>query len=171
MSKKQKKNQKTSIQTMKKRKNSKQKKSLNPKIKQLKKEENKTIIKSIAEELKEKEKIEPQKIIKSQSNIELYKETPTISFEMINSKNDKNENKIHNNQSFINSPESITSFSFESLTKDKSIIPDANSNKEKEKKKKKKAQKTGGGRFQGLKKEMAERQKEIKNKKKKEDKE
>ena len=94
-----------------------------------KKEENKTIIKSIAEELKEKEKIEPQKIIKSQSNIELYKETPTISFEMINSKNDKNENKIHNNQSFINSPESITSFSFESSTKDKSIIPDANSNK------------------------------------------
>ena len=48
---------------------------------------------------------------------------------MINSKNDKNENKIHNNQSFINSPESITSFSFESSTKDKSIIPDANSNK------------------------------------------
>ena len=94
-----------------------------------KKEENKTIIKSIAEELKEKEKIEPQKIIKSQSNIELYKETPTISFEMINSKNDKNENKIHNNQSFINSPESITSFSFESSTKDKSIIPDENSNK------------------------------------------
>ena len=94
-----------------------------------KKEENKTIIKSIAEELKEKEKIEPQKIIKSQSNIELYKETPTISFEMINSKNDKNENKIHNNQSFINSPESITSFSFESSTKDKSILPDANSNK------------------------------------------
>ena len=94
-----------------------------------KKEENKTIIKSIAEELKEKEKIEPQKIIKSQSNIELYKETPTISFEMINSKNDKNENKIHNNQSFINSPESITSFSFESSTKDKSIILDANSNK------------------------------------------
>ena len=94
-----------------------------------KKEENKTIIKSIAEELKEKEKIEPQKIIKSQSNIELYKETPTISFEMINSKNDKNENKIHNNQSFINSPESITSFSFESSTKDRSIIPDANSNK------------------------------------------
>ena len=94
-----------------------------------KKEENKTIIKSIAEELKEKEKIEPQKIIKSQSNIELYKETPTISFEMINTKNDKNENKIHNNQSFINSPESITSFSFESSTKDKSIIPDANSNK------------------------------------------
>jgi manganese-dependent inorganic pyrophosphatase len=44
-------------------------------------------------------------------------------------------------------------------------------NKEKEKKKKKKTQKSGGGRFQGLKKEMAERQKEIKNKKKKEDKE
>ena len=43
--------------------------------------------------------------------------------------------------------------------------------KKKDKKKKKKGQKTGGaGRFQGLKKEMAERQKEIKNKKKKEDK-
>ena len=92
----------------------------------IKKEENKTIIKNITEELKDIEKKEPQKIIKSQSNIELYKETPTISFEMINSKKDKNGNKVANNQYFINSPESTTSFSFESSTKDKSIIPDEN---------------------------------------------
>ena len=45
-----------------------------------------------------------------------------------------------------------------------------NKEKEKEKKKKKKGKTGGAGRFQGLKKEMAERQKEIKNKKKKEDK-
>ena len=94
-----------------------------------KKDKNQTIIKSIEGELKGKEKIEPQKIIKSQSNTELYKETPTISFEMINPKKEKNENKINNTQYFINSPESTTSFSFESSTKDKSIIPEENINK------------------------------------------
>ena len=94
----------------------------------IKNEENKTFIKSITQELKEKEKLEPQKIIKSQSHIELYRETPTISFEMINSKKEKNsdENKIYNNQYNINSQNSENSFSFQSSTKDKSIIPDEN---------------------------------------------
>ena len=93
---------------------------------EIKKEENNITINNITQEFKEEENKESPKKLMSQANNELYKETPTISFEMINSKKDKNENKIINEQFCINSPESATSFSFEASTKDKSKISEEN---------------------------------------------
>ena len=93
---------------------------------EIKKEENNITINNITQEFKEEENKESLKKLMPQANNELYKETPTISFEMINSKKDKNENKIINEQFCINSPESATSFSFEASTKDKSKISEEN---------------------------------------------